>query len=268
MLTTLFINMLLLATCIFVLVSLLFLVAQYKANNSIMDIAYGPIFFLAMLGTMYISGTATRTSILMLIVVGLWSSRLSFRIARKNYGKPEDARYAAWRTKWMRVSETYFLKRSYFQIFLLQGSVIALVSLPFVVALSGGDSIPTWPTILGLCLSLCGLAYETTADWQLDRFLKRKQAGTEQAPIMTTGLFRYSRRPNYFGEALIWWGLALMAWPFAYSYIAFVSPLLITYIVTRVTGPMLENIFLEKYSEAYRAYMKTANYFIPWKPRA
>jgi steroid 5-alpha reductase family enzyme len=84
---------------------------------------------------------------------------------------------------------------------------------------------------------------------------------------MTSGLFHYSRRPNYFGEVLIWVGLATMAYPLPYGAWAVLSPLLIWYIVTRVTGPMLEKIFLEKYPAEYRAYMHSTNYFIPGKPK-
>jgi len=81
---------------------------------------------------------------------------------------------------------------------------------------------------------------------------------------MTRGLFSLSRRPNYFGETLIWWGLAIMVLPLPLGWIAISSPLLITYIVTKVTGPMLEDSFLEKYPEKYQHYMDTTSYFIPW----
>ena len=84
---------------------------------------------------------------------------------------------------------------------------------------------------------------------------------------MVTGLFRYARRPNYFGETLIWWGLAVIVLPLPFGYLGLISPLLITYIVTMVTGPMLEKIFLEKYPTEYRAYMDRTNYFIPWLPK-
>ncbi len=84
---------------------------------------------------------------------------------------------------------------------------------------------------------------------------------------MTTGLFRYSRRPNYFGETLIWWGLAIMVLPLPFGYLALISPIVITYIVTCVTGPMLEKIFLARNEAEYRAYMETTSYFIPLPPK-
>ena len=197
-------------------------------------------------------------------LIGIWSTRLAVRIFRKNYDKPEDARYAAWRTAWMARGTSYFLLRSFLQINLLQGAIILVVALPFVIAV-GSHAVPV-PVFLflGLGTYLFGIIFESIADYQLDQFLARKRAGTEPAVIMTTGLFHFARRPNYFGETLIWWGLALIALPLPFGYITVFSPLLITYIVTKVTGPMLEKIFLEKYPAEYRTYMQTTNYFIPW----
>jgi steroid 5-alpha reductase family enzyme len=109
--------------------------------------------------------------------------------------------------------------------------------------------------------------YETVADLQLDRFIMRKQAGLEAAPLMTKGLFMYSRRPNYFGESLVWWGQAIMVLPLPFGMLGILSPLVITYVVVKVTGPMLERIFLEKYPAEYQAYMRTTNYFLPGRPK-
>jgi steroid 5-alpha reductase family enzyme len=104
------------------------------------------------------------------------------------------------------------------------------------------------------------------ADYQLDKFIARKKAGTETATIMKRGLFKYSRRPNYFGETLVWWGLAIITLPLPFGWIGLISPILITYIVTKITGPMLEKIFLEKYPEEYGKYIAETAYFIPQKP--
>jgi len=264
MLAPLFVNILLFLLCTLTLVTIVFIIAQIKGDNSVMDIAYGPTFFFATLGTIWLSGGTTALGILTCSLIGLWSLRLSVRIWRKNYGKPEDARYAAWRKAWLGRGRGYFLLRSYLQINLLQGAIIMIVALPFIVA--HGMSTPSiYPllSILGLIIFIIGLLYETLADWQLDQFLTRKRAGTEPAAIMQTGLFRYSRRPNYFGETLIWWGLAIIVLPLSFGFIAILSPLLITYIVTKVTGPMLEAVFLKKYPTEYSEYMRTTNYFVP-----
>lgn len=267
MATTLLINIFLFALIIFTMSTLIFLYSAYKEDMSVMDIAYGPLFAIGAWSAMVITEGYYPLALLVATLITLWAARLGIRIWRKNHGKPEDARYAAWRQTWMRQGRQYFLMRSYLQVNLFQGLIICIIALPFIVTLSAGDAHGTWQTAVGALLMLFGLGYETTADWQLDRFLARKRAGTEPASIMTAGLFHYSRRPNYFGEVLIWVGLATMAYPLPYGEWAVLSPLLIWYIVTRVTGPMLEKIFLEKYPLDYRAYMARTNYFIPGKPR-
>jgi steroid 5-alpha reductase family enzyme len=266
MLETLLVHTLLFAIIVISLGIGLFFVASLKQDNSIMDIAYGPLFFIGAVMSTLLTNTLTPLSLMIMIVLGVWSLRLSIRIFRKNFGRPEDPRYAAWRTAWTKRGMWYFYLRSYLQIYLLQGVIIVLVALPFIISLSGPAIPLTLFAYLGIGLSFCGLLYETIADWQLDRFLARKRAGIETATLMTTGLFHYSRRPNYFGETLVWWGLAIAVFPLTYGWIALLSPLLITYIVTRVTGPMLETMFLEKYPTEYRDYMRRTSYFIPWWP--
>ncbi len=248
------------------LVTGVFIFAQLKKDNSVMDIAYGPLFLIASLSTFIIINSTSTVSLYILAAIALWSLRLGWRIYKKNHGIPEDARYAAWRTIWSAKGRLYFLLRSYLQINILQGMIIVVVSLPFIISLGAGVVHEAF-LYVGLLVFLLGLTIESTADYQLDQFIARKKAGTESNNLMVTGLFRYSRRPNYFGETLIWWGLAIIVLPLPYGPLALLSPLLITYIVTKVTGPMLEKIFIEKYGEEYRTYMKKTSYFFPLPPR-
>lgn len=248
-------------------VTFVFLLALRLENNSIMDIAYGPTYAIAALCLLFGTQQFTPLTVGVVGAIVLWALRLSVRIYRKNAGKPEDERYAAWRREWMEKGRTYFVLRSYLQVFLLQGTVIAIVGIPALLAIIHAETYALTGLIVGLFVFAFGLAYESVADWQLDRFIAKKRAGTIKDPLMRTGLFRYSRRPNYFGEATIWTGLAITVLSVPFGYLAVVSPLLITYIVTRVTGPMLEAIFLEKCPTEYRHYMHTTSYFVPWPPR-
>ena len=266
MVELLFIHLILFGSIILVYATIVFLIAVLIKDNSIMDIAYGPAFLVGAVGSMFITKHLTPLSLLITAIIFVWSLRLCTRIWRKNHGKPEDLRYATWRSEWSKKGMKYFYLRSYLQIYLLQGSIIVLVAMPFVISLTDTVSALNLWAYVGVVISLFGLLYESTADWQLDRFLARKKAGTESANLMTTGLFRFSRRPNYFGETLVWWGLAITVLPLPLGYIALVSPILITYIVTKVTGPMLEKIFLEKHPKEYKAYMEKTSYFIPWFP--
>jgi steroid 5-alpha reductase family enzyme len=254
---------------VLMLVTTVFIVAQLKQDNSIMDIAYGPIYAVAYWVTWWLTDTPGGAPLLIGGIVTLWALRLSIRIGRKNWGKPEDARYAAWRKAWSEHGQLYFVVRSYLQVNLLQGFIIFLVATPLWLTLtlkSFPESIVLWT---GLALALFGLGYESVADWQLDRFIARKKAGTESATLMTRGLFRFSRRPNYFGESLVWWGFAVAVLSNGLSvWFVLLGPIVITYILTRVTGPMLEAIFLEKYPDEYRAYMAHTNYFVPGVPKS
>jgi steroid 5-alpha reductase family enzyme len=263
----LLVNTSIFGSVLLIYVSTVFLISQIKRDNSIMDIAYGPSFFVSAVLMVVLLKITSILPLLIVGLTGLWAARLSIRIYRKNKGKPEDARYAAWRAEWQKRGQLYFIIRSFLQVNLLQGLIILIVSIPFILATTFSDSLNWTFVVLGSFVFALGLIIETISDYQLDQFLARKRAGTEPAVLMKTGLFRYARRPNYFGETLIWWGFALMVLPLPFGYLGLLSPIMITYIVTKVTGPMLEKIFLEKYPTEYRTYMAETNYFIPGKPK-
>lgn len=265
---TLLVNSSLAAGLLLMYSVVIFLLARVFRDNSIMDIAYGPAFLIASTGTLLLTETFALLPAVMVGCIAAWSIRLGSRIFRKNLGKPEDARYAKWRATWSARGRWYFLVRSYLQVNLLQVALVLLILTPVLLALSFPAAVdPRWLAV-GFVVFVFGLTYETIADLQLDRFLARKRAGTETAPLMTRGLFRFSRRPNYFGETLVWWGMAIMVLPLPYGWVALISPLTITYIVTRITGPMLERMFLEKFPDAYAAYQARTSYFIPWWPKS
>jgi len=249
-------------------VTVVFLISRLTSDNSIMDVFYGPAFAVTAWLTIWMSGLWSLGAIVGASLVTVWAARLAIRIGRKNLGQPEDARYAKWRQAWCAHGTLYFTLRSYLQINLLQGIIIAIVSLPLIILITAQIDTLTPLMWLGATVFALGLLYETIADWQLDTFLARKRAGTEEATLMTQGLFAYSRRPNYFGESVIWWGLAILAFStLPLGWLAFLSPLCITYILTKVTGPMLEAQFLDRYPDEYSAYMASTNYFVPGKKK-
>lgn len=251
------------ATIVLMYVTAVFLLAQLRNDNSVMDIAYGPAFAVSYWVTWYLLGLPVGVPVLVGGLVTLWALRLGIRIGRKNWGKPEDVRYAAWREQWLQRGQLYFILRSYLQVNLLQGLIIVLVATPlwWVLAMPLVHTPALY--FAGVLLMLAGLSYESVADWQLDRFIAKKQAGTSDRDLMTDGLFRYSRRPNYFGESLVWWGFALLASATPWGWVSVISPLLLTYILTQVTGPMLERMFAEKFPAAFSTYKAQTNYFIP-----
>lgn len=245
--------------------TLLFFIAQFKKDNSIIDIAYGLGFIIVSIILMnkFSPFPITLYSYSIFLLITLWGTRLATRIYNKNKGKPEDFRYATWRTTWMRKGYIYYLARTYLQIFILQGLIISIVLLPFTLSLSARGS-GTHTFLVGLVVWVIGFFFEATGDKQLDRFIKSKS--THKGTIMKTGLWKYTRHPNYFGESTMWFGLSFIALASGASYAVLLSPFLITYLLLYVSGiPMLEKKW-EGNSE-WEEYKKKTSAFIPLPPK-
>lgn len=241
---------------------LAFVVSLIKKDNGVADSFYGLGFITIALYSFFAfcDGSQDLRAILVTLCVLLWGVRLTYRITRRNLGKPEDFRYKAWRDLWMQKGHAYFIVRSFFQVFFLQALIIMIISLPVVLAntLSSYDfSILNFG---GFALWIVGFFFEVEGDHQLDTFLRNKN---RLSKFLTTGLWRYTRHPNYFGEALMWWGIFIMVIPVPYYIFVIVSPLLITYLVRFVSGvPMLEKKW--EGDPEFEAYKKQTNTFIPW----
>jgi len=250
------------AFTLFLFATTLFFIALRAKNNGVADEGYG-IAFMVVVGATLLNTTSPSAYALGLVLcVFVWGVRLAYRIKRKNHAKPEDFRYRAWREAWGR----WFLLRSYLQIYLLQAGVVFCVALPVVLALLYPIATPLIPLFaLGIALWLIGFFFEVRGDFELDQFLRDPQ---NKGRIMMSGLWRYSRHPNYFGESLMWWGIALAS--FAASgagLVVFISPLLITFLLLFVSGvPMLEKRWAG--NPEWEAYRARTSVFIPLPPRS
>ena len=242
--------------------SVIFFIAQFKKDNSIIDILYGLGFIITAYTLMLekMGGAILpSSSVVILILITLWGIRLSLRIFIKNKGKPEDFRYATWRTQWMRKGIAYYYARSYLQIFILQGCIISLVLLPFTLSLTT-TAPPDYRIVIGILIWILGFVIESVGDRQLDRFIKSK--AVNKGTIMQTGLWKYSRHPNYFGESMMWFGIACISLSTGASYLVLLSPFLITYLLLFVSGiPLLEKKW-EGIPE-WEVYKRTTSAFIP-----
>lgn len=247
---------------IFVVIGITWLLSLRKKDNSLMDIAYGLAFIALALYTFgCVNIPQDARAIIVTICTVLWGSRLSFRIWRRHSRKGEDFRYKTWKEAWLTKGSLYFHLRSIFQVYILQGLVITIVGLPIIFAnlFSSSDFSPL--NTIGLLLFCIGFYFEARADYELDTFAKNN---TDKIALLRTGLWRYSRHPNYFGEMLMWWGMAIMVIGIAYWPVAFLSPILITYLICFVSGvPLLEKKYDE--NEAYQQYKRETNVFLPWK---
>jgi steroid 5-alpha reductase family enzyme len=227
-------------------------------NASLADIFWGLGFvFIAWLSFALTGGYPGRKLLLVLLTT-VWGLRLTLYIAWRNWGKGEDRRYQAWRAK--RGESVWWV--SFFTVFTTQAVLLWLVSM--AVQLGQVSPTPARLTgldLLGILVWAAGFTCEAVADWQLARF---KADSANRGKVMNQGLWAYSRHPNYFGESLIWWGLFLIALATAYGWWAIISPMVITFLLLKVSGvTLVEKDIMERRPE-YREYLETTSAFIPW----
>lgn len=219
------------STIIWCYATVWFVVSIIIKRNDIADVAWGGGFFLLSIW-LFISSETSIVSTLLYVLVSIWAIRLSVHIYLRNRGKGEDFRYLQWRREW---KKSFYL-RSYLQVYLLQSVFLLIISLPlfWAAAFPISFSIMTW---VGFVVWTTGFFFQSVADYQLAQFKKRKKKGE----IMQSGLWKYSRHPNYFGEILMWWGVFVLVLPLPYGMLTMVSPVTITLLLVFVSGvPMLE----------------------------
>jgi steroid 5-alpha reductase family enzyme len=247
---------------IFILMTLVWLLSLLLRNASIVDIIWGTGFVIS--AWLYFALTSEGYLVRKLILctlVTIWGLRLSIHILRRNWGKPEDFRYQAWR----REAGNRWWWRSYFKVFLLQGALMWLISSPLLAAQL--SSVPNHVTILdgvGMLFWLIGFFFEAVGDWQLTRFKSKPE---NRGRLLSAGVWRYSRHPNYFGDAAQWWGYYLIAAATPNGPWTIFSPLLMTLLLLRVSGVTMLEATLKDTKPGYREYIETTSPFIPLPPR-
>lgn len=237
--------------------SFLYLLSRMLKRNDIMDIAWGPGFLLIATCMMIRTNYYPSYKWFLFSLIVLWSLRLSVHIWFKNRGKAEDFRYKKWRKEWGK-TEWW---RSFLQIYLLQGVFMFIIALPIISVLNKTYIPSSMPTegfiVFSSLLATLGLFIETLADYQKSKFKRDNPTG-----LMKKGLWKYSRHPNYFGEAVFWWGIACFT-ILSYPILGFISATTITVLLRYVSGvPMLEKA--KEGNPAYEEYKKETPVFIPF----
>lgn len=236
------------------------LVSLAVRDSSIVDFLWGPGFVLvAWSGLLALEGDPARQNLVAALVT-VWGLRLGVHIFIRNRGKGEDYRYARWRAE----AGAQWWWRSFFKVNLLQGVILWIVSVPLTAALY--SPVPAALTVfdyLGVLVWLIGFTFEAVGDWQLLRF---KANPANKGQVFDRGLWRYTRHPNYFGDATLWWGFYLFALA-AGAWWTIFSPLLMTFLLVRVSGVAMLEKDLQDTKPAYRDYIRRTSAFIPMPPK-
>ncbi len=273
-------------TALIVCLFALWLVSLRAKDASLIDIFWGAGFGIVAMVCLYNAPVKTPYVILLAALPAIWAVRLSLYLAKRNLGHGEDKRYVAMqkRAEKKGVSEMAWRRRAFFTIFLGQGLLIMIVSAPVWVGIAAGhfyypEAHPQVYTsaivsvgaisIVGAVLWLIGFLFEAIGDFQLTKFLKKNEdydGPYENKPVLDMGLWKYTRHPNYFGNACMWWGLWLVACQAPWGWITVFAPIIMTILLTRVSGRDLLERQLKRRS-AYVDYVRRTPGFVPWFPK-
>ena len=233
-------------------------VSIVKRDVSVVDSLWPLMFLIAALTYhLVLPQTGPRTT-LVLALVAIWSLRLFAYITWRNWGEEEDRRYQTIRAN----NEPNFALKSIYIVFGLQGMIAWIVSLPLLGALASSADL-TYLDYLGVAVWMIGMLFEAGGDHQLARF---KADPTNQGKVLDTGLWRYTRHPNYFGNACIWWGLCMIAIAGG-AWWAPISPVVMTFLLLKVSGVSLLEQDIGDRRPAYADYVARTSAFVPCLPK-
>lgn len=245
---------------VMIALTLLWLLSVYLKNASIVDPFWGTGFVI--LAWVYFSRTEAgldNRKVLVTILATVWGLRLSIYLLWRNWGKGEDYRYQQFRQKYGPERYWWF---SFFQVFLLQGVLMTLVSAPLLGAQNQGGEL-NWLDYVATAVFLIGFAFEAGGDFQLARF---KADPANKGKLLTSGFWRYTRHPNYFGDSAVWWSFGLFSLA-AGSILPALGAVLMTVLIIRVSGVALLEKDLKKSKPGYEEYVENTNAFFPWFPK-
>jgi steroid 5-alpha reductase family enzyme len=241
-------------------VTAVWLLSLVLRNASIIDIFWGPGFLLAAVVYTLASpdGYGVRQA-LVVALVAAWALRLGGYILLRNAGHGEDSRYRSMREN----AGEAFWWRSLLTVFLLQGTLLWIISAPLLAAVHSDDPDSLGVTdYAGAAVWAIGFGFEAISDWQLALF---KRDPANKGKVMDRGLWRYTRHPNYFGEAVLWWGYFIIAAGTDWGWVSVFSPALMTFLLLRVSGVAMLERGMTKRRPGYEDYIRRTSAFVPWR---
>ena len=244
-------------------VLVLWLISIVIRDVSIIDMFFGIILFAITVNSFLLSDGVLIRKQLLVLLVGIWMIRITVHLLVRNWGHGEDPRYSKLRT-WVN-DDRAFVWLSLRKVFLLQGIVLWFATLPvqFAQVLESPTELG-WLAYLGVAVWLVGMIFETVADIQLTRF---RADPTTNGTVLKTGLWRYSRHPNYFGELCVWWGLFIIACENPLGVITIIGPIVYSYLIVNITGQATLDKKLARERPGYKEYMQSTSGMIPMPPR-
>lgn len=228
-------------------------------DASIVDIFWGTGFVLVAWAYSIFIGATSARQWLILVLVTIWGLRLTLHLAKRNLGKGEDYRYQKWRSE--EGARWWWL--SYIRVFLFQGVIMWVVSLPLLGAQFMASDLNLLD-YFAVFVWMIGFIFEAGGDWQLTQFRSNPD---NKGKVLQSGLWRYTRHPNYFGDAVQWWAFYLIALS-AGAWWTILSPLIMTFLLMRVSGVTLLESSLKKRKPEYQAYIDRTSSFFPMPPKS
>ena len=255
---------------LFLYLVIAFIVGTVKKNNGLMDVFYGPGYFVIAVSSLILYFIANNEinirQIIVTLLVFIWALRLATYVYIRNRGKPEDYRYQAMRRRW----KTNIVLKSFIRVYIFQGIVIFIVSFPvWFINIINNYSVESFLDFFGITLWLGGIIwligflFETIGDYTLYKFLQKPE---NKGEIMDRGVWKLSQHPNYFGEVTQWWGIYVIALGAPFGFITILGPIFITYMIINVSGIRLLDKRFES-DDKYADYKKRTSVFFPWFPK-
>jgi steroid 5-alpha reductase family enzyme len=229
-----------------------YIIAQIKKDTSIVDILWGTGFIMITWYSLFRAGLFLQRQLIVTSLVTIWGLRLTSYILWRKKG--DDPRYLKLKKQWGSWAPLY----TFIFIFMLQGIFIFLINYPVLLINNSSLDGLKWTDFFGITLWLLGILYETIADWQLHTFLQKK---ANQGLILQSGLWKYSRHPNYFGELVLWTGIWLLSITLPYGWTGIISPLTLAYIFVFISIPATEEGML--LNSSFVAYKEKTSTIIP-----
>ena len=247
----------LLGFILFIYMNFWFLVSVVKKRNDVADLAWG-LGFVILSWTAMLLGSVSVRGFMVNILVTLWGLRLALHIGKRLLKTKEDSRYLQWRKEWKNV-----YLRSYLQVYVLQGIFLYIISLPVLFIHRFSPQTVSWLDAAGILVWITGFIFEAVGDAQLASFVSNP---ANKGKIMQTGLWKYSRHPNYFGEVTMWWGIFLLSVAVPGGVWTIIGPLTISILILFVSGvPLLEKKYAGR--AEFEEYKRKTSVFIPLPPK-